>query len=86
MYDHDLTQEMVVALHCADRRVWATVRLNRPRAMAAFDESDRQFMRSVAPCLAESIRRGLRADATSEAPIPISPGWWSSIVWATQSR
>ena len=74
MYDHDLAQEMLVALRGADGRVWATVRLNRPRAMAAFDDSDRHFMRSVAPCLAEGIRRGLLADATSDAPTPVSPG------------
>lgn len=36
MYDHDLAQEMLVALRGADGHVWATVRLNRPRAMAAF--------------------------------------------------
>ena len=63
-----------MGLRGADGRVWATVRLNRPRAMAAFDESDRHFMRSVAPCLAEGIRRGLLADATSDAPTPVSPG------------
>lgn len=74
MYDHDLAQEMLVALRGAAGQVWGTVRLNRPRAMAAFDESDRQFMRSVAPCLAEGIRRGLLADATANAPTPVSPG------------
>ena len=45
MYDHDLAQEMLVALRGADGQVWATVRLNRPRAMAAFDESDRRCCR-----------------------------------------
>lgn len=74
MHDHDLAHEMLVALRGADGRIWGTVRLNRPRAMAAFDESDRQFMRSVAPCLTEGIRRGLLADATSDAPSPVSPG------------
>ena len=74
MHDHDLAQEMVVALRGADHQVWGTVRLNRPRAMAEFDESDRQFMRSIAPCLAGGIRRGLRAHAASTAPSPASPG------------
>ncbi|WP_457965484.1 helix-turn-helix transcriptional regulator [Arthrobacter sp. D1-29] len=74
MHGHDLAQEMLVALRGADGHVWATVRLNRSRAMAAFDESDRQFMRSVAPCLAEGIRRGLLTDATSGARTPVSPG------------
>lgn len=74
MYDHDLAQEMLVALRGADGHVWATVRLNRPRAMAAFDESDRQFMRSAAPGLAEGIRRGLLVEATSASPTPASPG------------
>ncbi len=64
--------------HVSPKRCWwrcvATVRLNRPRAVAAFDESDRQFMRSVAPCLAEGISRGLLADAASGAPTPVSPG------------
>ncbi|MEJ2856186.1 MULTISPECIES: helix-turn-helix transcriptional regulator [unclassified Saccharothrix] len=74
MHDHDLAQEMVVALRGTDGRVWATVRLNRPRAAPAFDESDRRFMLSVAPCLADGIRRGLLADATSDAPTPAAPG------------
>jgi DNA-binding CsgD family transcriptional regulator len=74
MYGHDLAQEMLVALRGADGHVWATVRLNRPRAMAAFDESDRQFMRSVAPGMAEGVRRGLLVDASSASPSPASPG------------
>jgi DNA-binding CsgD family transcriptional regulator len=74
MHDHDLAQEMLVALRGASGQIWGTVRLNRSRATGAFDESDRQFMRSLAPCLAEGLKRGLLANAASEAPTPISPG------------
>jgi hypothetical protein len=59
MYDHDLAQEMLVALRGVDGQVWATVRLNRSRAMAAFDESDRQFMR--VGCSAPGGRHQARA-------------------------
>ncbi|MEV7574734.1 helix-turn-helix transcriptional regulator [Pseudarthrobacter sp. NPDC089323] len=74
MRDHDLEQEMVVALRDEAGQLWATVRLNRPAAMPAFDESDRQFMRSVAPLLAEGIRRGLLAGTGSATPSPGAPG------------
>jgi hypothetical protein len=75
MHDHDLAQEMLVALRGASGQIWGTVRLNRSRAMGAFDESDRQFMRSLAPCLAEGLKRGLLANAASEAPTPSHQAW-----------
>lgn len=74
MRDHGLEQEMVVALRDDAGQVWGTVRLNRPAAMPAFDEADRQLMRSIAPLLAEGIRRGLLAGPTSTTPSPGSPG------------
>ena len=74
MDGHDLAQEMLVALHGADGQIWGTVRLNRPRAMAPFDESDRDFMRRVAPSLAEGVRRGLLAEASTTLPTPAAPG------------
>lgn len=74
MHDHDLTQEMLVALRGPGGQAWGTVRLNRTRAMGEFSESDCRFMVSVAPTLAEGIRRGLLAGATSDTPTPSSPG------------
>ena len=74
MHDHDLAQEMLVALRTTDGQVWGTVRLNRPKALAAFDESDRDFVRLAAPLLAEGIRRGLLADADCDVPSPGAPG------------
>lgn len=74
MHDHDLAQEMLVALRTNDRHVWGTVRLNRPKAVAAFDESDRDFVRLAAPLLGEGIRRGLLADADCDVPSPGAPG------------
>ena len=74
MHDHDLAQEMLVALRTTDGQVWGTVRLNRPKALAAFDESDRDLVRLAAPLLAEGIRRGLLADADCDVPSPGAPG------------
>lgn len=74
MHDHDLAQEMLVALRTTGGQVWGTVRLNRPKGLAAFDESDRDLVRRAAPLLAEGIRRGLLADADCDVPSPGAPG------------
>jgi len=54
--------------------MWGSVRLSRPLAVAAFDQSDRDFMRSAAPRLTEGIRRGLVASTTCDVPSPAAPG------------
>ena len=74
MHDHDLAQEMLVALRTPGGQVWGTIWLNRPKALAAFDESDRDLVRLAAPLLAEGLRRGLLADADCDVPSPGAPG------------
>lgn len=74
MHDHDLAQEMLVALRTTDGQVWGTVRLNRPTAWPTFGESDRDLVRLAAPKLGKGIRRGLLAEAAHAVPSPVAPG------------
>ena len=69
-----IAQEMLVALGGSTGEFWGTVRLNRLPGQPEFDASERAFMASVAPDLAEGIRRGLVVGEATDPDRPDAPG------------
>ncbi len=69
-----IAQEMLVALRSTTGEFWGTVRLNRLSGQPEFDADERAFMASVAPDLAEGIRRGLVVGEATDPDRPDPPG------------
>lgn len=69
-----IAQEMLVALGSSTGEFWGTVRLNRLSGQPEFDAAERAFMATVAPDLAEGIRRGLVVGEATDPDRPDAPG------------
>ncbi|MGH2917992.1 MAG: GAF domain-containing protein, partial [Solirubrobacteraceae bacterium] len=67
-------QEMIAALRTASGDVWGALGLYREPGAAMFDRDDLEFVRSLAPCLAEGARRALLVGEASDPEGPESPG------------
>jgi DNA-binding CsgD family transcriptional regulator len=68
-----IAQEMLVALWWRGE-AWGTVRLNRLVGQPEFDSEDVAYMVSVAPELADGIRRGLVVGEATDPDHPDAPG------------
>lgn len=69
-----LAQEMLVALRARTGEFWGAVRLNRAPGQPEFDSGETEFMATVAPHLAEGIRRGLLVGEATDPDRPDAPG------------
>ena len=67
-------QEMIAALRSPAGDVWGALGLYREPGQPMFDRDDIEFVRSLAPCLAEGARRGLLVGEASDPDGPESPG------------
>jgi DNA-binding CsgD family transcriptional regulator len=67
-------QEMVTALRTPAGDVWGALGLYREPGQPIFDRDDIEFVRSLAPCLAEGARRALLVGEASDPEGPESPG------------
>jgi DNA-binding CsgD family transcriptional regulator len=67
-------QEMLVALRTSDGEAWGILSLYREPGQASFDREDAEFLRAVAPHLAEGARRGLLMGEAAEPDGPDAPG------------
>ena len=74
MFAAGLAQEMLVALRARSGEFWGTVRLNRASGQPEFDSGEIDFMATVAPHLAEGIRRGLLVGEATDPDLPDAPG------------
>ena len=71
-------QELVAALRTRDRQVWGSLSLYREPDRPRFDRDDLDFLRAVAPVLADGVRRGLLVGEASDPEGPDGPGCWCS--------
>jgi DNA-binding CsgD family transcriptional regulator len=69
-----LAQEMLVSLRARTGEFWGIVRLNRAPGQPEFDSDDIEFMATVAPDLAEGVRRGLLVGEATDPDLPDAPG------------
>ncbi|MEO6578935.1 MAG: LuxR C-terminal-related transcriptional regulator [Candidatus Limnocylindria bacterium] len=67
-------QEMVAGLRTASGEIWGAVGLYREKGRPMFDADDIDFMRAVAPSLAEGARRGLLLGDATDPDGPNAPG------------
>jgi len=67
-------QEMIAALRTSAGDVWGALGLYREPGEAMFDRDEIEFVRSLAPCLAEGARRALLVGEASDPEWPESPG------------
>lgn len=67
-------QELVAALRTRDGQVWGSLSLYREPDRPRFDHDELAFLRSVAPVLADGIRRGLLVGEASDPEGPEAPG------------
>jgi DNA-binding CsgD family transcriptional regulator len=74
MAEVGLAQEMLVSLRAHTGEVWGTLRLNRGPGQREFDAADLEFMTTVAPHLAEGLRRGLLVGEATDPDLPDAPG------------
>lgn len=74
MAGHGLAQEMLVSLRARTGDFWGTVRLNRAPGQPEFDPDEIEFMATVAPDLAEGVRRGLLVGEATDPDLPDAPG------------
>jgi DNA-binding CsgD family transcriptional regulator len=66
-------QEMISALRTPAGDVWGALGLYREPGQPMFDRDDIEFVRSLAPCLAEGARRALLVGEASDPEGPDSP-------------
>lgn len=74
MAGEGLAQEMLVALRARTGEFWGAVRLNRAKGQPEFDHDEIEFMSTVAPDLAEGVRRGLLVGEATDPDLPDAPG------------
>lgn len=74
MAEAGLAQEMLVAVCAETGETWGTVRLNRGPGQPQFDATELAFMTTVAPHLAEGVRRGLLVGEATDPDLPDAPG------------
>jgi DNA-binding CsgD family transcriptional regulator len=67
-------QELVAALRTRDGQVWGSLSLYREPDRRRFDRDELDFLRSVAPVLADGIRRGLLVGEASDPEGSDAPG------------
>jgi len=67
-------QEMLAGLRTATGEIWGAVSLYREKGRPMFDADDLEFMRAVAPSLAEGARRGLLLGDATDPDGPNAPG------------
>jgi DNA-binding CsgD family transcriptional regulator len=67
-------QELLVALRTATGEAWGVLGLYREPGQPMFDRDDLEFLRSLAPHLAEGARRGLLVGEASDPDRPDAPG------------
>ena len=78
-YERDMVpyggdQEMVVGLRTRSGEIWGALGLYREKGQPLFDGDELEFMRSVAPHLAEGARRGLLMGEATDPEGPEAPG------------
>ena len=78
-YERDLEpygadQEMLAGLRTGAGEIWGSVGLYREKGQPLFDADDLDFMRAVAPALAEGARRGLLLGDATDPHGPNMPG------------
>jgi hypothetical protein len=71
-------QELVAALRTRDGQVWGSLSLYREPDRPRFDRDDLDFLRAVAPVLADGVRRGLLVGEASDPKGPMALGCWCS--------
>ena len=67
-------QELVAALRSRSGEVWGALGLYREPGRALFNDADKQFVRAIAPHLAEGARRALLIGEARDPEGPDSPG------------
>jgi DNA-binding CsgD family transcriptional regulator len=67
-------QELIAALRSRSGEVWGALGLYREPGRPMFDESDKQFLRALAPHFAEGARRALLIGEATDPEGPESPG------------
>jgi DNA-binding CsgD family transcriptional regulator len=67
-------QELLVALRTRTGEVWGMLGLYREPGQPEFDRDELEFLRALAPHLAEGARRGLLVGEASEPDRPDAPG------------
>jgi len=67
-------QELVVALRTTDRQTWGSLTLYREPDRPLFDRDELDFLRAVAPVLADGVRRGLLVGEATDPEGPDGPG------------
>jgi DNA-binding CsgD family transcriptional regulator len=67
-------QELLVALRARTGEVWGMLGLYREPGQPEFDRDELEFLRALAPHLAEGARRGLLVGEASEPDRPDAPG------------
>lgn len=71
---HGIDQEVAVALRAKTGEAWGTLRLNRSPGQPEFSADELAFLRSLAPHLAEGVRRALLLGEAVEPDWPDAPG------------
>jgi DNA-binding CsgD family transcriptional regulator len=74
MVRYGVEQEMIAALRTPAGEVWGAVGLYREKSQPLFDGADVQFMRDIAPFLAEGARRALLMGEATSPDVPEAPG------------
>jgi hypothetical protein len=85
MCDHDLAQEMLVALRGADGRVWATVRLNDHRRWLPSTSQTGASCGRLLRAWQKASGAGYSLMPPPTRQPPSHRGWWSSTVSAFRS-
>lgn len=67
-------QELIAALRTKGGEVWGALGLYREPARPLFDRDDLEFIRAVAPSLAEGARRALLVGEATDPETPDAPG------------
>jgi DNA-binding CsgD family transcriptional regulator len=67
-------QELIAALRTPTGEVWGALGLYREPGAPQFDREELEFVRSLAPCLAEGARRALLVGEATDPEGPESPG------------
>ena len=67
-------QEMIARLSTRSGETWGALALYREPGRPLFDESDKRFITTLAPTLADGVRRALLLGQADEPEYPDSPG------------
>lgn len=67
-------QEMIACLHTKGGEVWGALGLYREPGQPMFDDEDLEFVRGIAPSLAEGARRALLLGEATDPEGPDAPG------------